>query len=54
MSLLSTEKQFSKTFAKLLRHLALSVSETDHLLFFVFQMIESMFFERAKLVVRIF
>uniref|UniRef100_A0A1I8BG27 A2L_zn_ribbon domain-containing protein n=1 Tax=Meloidogyne hapla TaxID=6305 RepID=A0A1I8BG27_MELHA len=37
-----------KSFAKLLRHLALSVSETDHLLFFVFQMIESMFFERAN------
>ncbi|KAL7069739.1 hypothetical protein ACQ4LE_011167 [Meloidogyne hapla] len=48
MSLLSTERQFSKSFAKLLRHLALSVSETDHLLFFVFQMIESMFFERAN------
>jgi hypothetical protein len=42
------EYQFSPSFRVLLRHFALSIAETEHLLYFAFLMVESMFFDRKE------
>jgi hypothetical protein len=46
MAFAVSEHYMSHSFRYLLRHLSLAITELDHLVFFAFLMVESMFFDK--------